>query len=352
MFFFSKSSSTLGIDIGTSSIKAVQLKKENDKFILESYGLVNVYYPADSAAKIDVVAQTANVLRTLYERSRFSCKRIIMSLPSNLAFVSILNFPPMSEKEIQKSVEYQAKKYIPLPMSDVNLGWQLLEEAQPPKTPSKLVTADDLAKMPVLLTAVPKTVINNYVSLAEQAGFEVVALEIESLSLIRSLIGEQDMSSILLVDIGAKSTILSVVHHGYLWATRHLSIGGDTITTSIAHSMGLSFERAEQMKRTSFQEGPASPAFGVTRNVIEIIKQEVQQIIRITENQGKKISKIILTGGGSKLPGLIEEFKNLSPKVETGNPFTQITRNPQVVDHLNDMAPQLAVSVGLAMRAK
>ncbi|MEK9181218.1 MAG: type IV pilus assembly protein PilM [Patescibacteria group bacterium] len=346
MFFFSKSNSVLGIDIGTSYVKAVQLKKGSPSPILESYGVVNVIYPTESVERFDAVKQTAEILKALYAKAGFTTKKAVISIPSNVAFVSILTVPKMSDKELQKSIEYQAKKYIPLPIMDVNLGWQILEDPSSNKAGSL-----EAARVKVLLTAVPKNVISNYARLIELAGFEPLAMEPESLSLIRSLVDTQDRSGLLIVDVGAKSTSLSLVEKGYLWSTRHLTVGGDTITATIAKNMGLSFDRADQMKRSSdFGSNVVSPVTQVTQNIIEMIKSEIQQLVRIAENQGKKISKIILTGGGSKISGFEQDFLSLGLKVEKGNPLKSVAYNKSVESKLLQLHPQLAVSMGLALR--
>lgn len=346
MFPFLKSNSVLGIDVGTSYIKAVQLKSGQGMPVLESYGIVNVIYPSQVVDKIDVVKQTAEILKTLCARSHFSTRRAVVSLPSNVAFVSVLTVPRMSEEELQKAVEYQAKKYIPLSLNDVNLGWQTLEE-----TKKGVDEKAENYRVKVLLTAVPKNVINNYSKVMEMAGLEPLAIEPESISLIRSLVPASDLHGILIVDVGAKTASISMVDQGYLWATRQLTVGGDTITASIAKSMGLSFERADQIKRMEMSTvGAVSPAMQMTKSIVEMIKSETQQLIRIAENQGKKITKIILTGGGSKLPNLEQEFSSLGPVVEKGNPLQHISLPPGSESKIQQLAPQLAVSLGLALR--
>jgi type IV pilus assembly protein PilM len=347
MFFFSKTRSLLGIDIGTSYIKAVQLKRGAGKPILENYGLVNVVYPIDSQIKFDAVKQTAEILIQLYQRAGFTTKQAVLSIPSNIAFVSILTLPPMPEPEMEKSIEYQAKKYIPLSISDVNLGWQILDDIDHKSFQQK----DVIPRVKVLLTAVPKNVIKNYLQVSEMAGLEVKALEIESLSMIRSLITPEERGGVLIVDIGAKATILSFVYQGYLFATRHLTIGGDSITTSIANSMGINFERADQMKRNIIEsQAFTSPAQYIVRNMIGIIKNEIQQFIRMTEDQNRVISKIILTGGGSKMVGLPEALNGLAGKIEYGNPLLGVSFSSMLENKLSALAPQLSVSIGLAMR--
>lgn len=349
MFRLSKPDSLIGVDIGTSFIKAVQIKQALDKFELESYGVVNVVYPTESQMKFDAITQTAEIIKALHHRAGFTTKKVAVSLPSNVAFVSILNFPPMTEKEMQKSVEYQAKKYIPLPIADVNLGWQVVEETKILKTPDK--DSPELAtKVKVLLTAVPKNVINNYLKVMEAVGYEVLALEIESMSLVRSLVPPGDKSSYVILDIGARSTILSFISQGSLQVTRHLTIGGDSITASIANSMGISLERAEQMKRNRFEPNSLTPSVQIVKNVIDLIKFETQQFIKMTENQSKNPVKLVLTGGGSKLPGLDRELGALAVEVSEGNPFARVSFDQKLSDKMGVLSAQLAVAIGLAMR--
>ena len=348
MLFFSKSSSVLGVDIGTAYIKAVQLKKGQAKPILESYGLVNVAYPTDSMEDFDPVVQVAQILKALHEKAKFTTKQVVVSLPSNVAFVSILDMPPLSDKELPKSVEYQARKYIPLPLTDVSLGWQILEDPRQLKSPEGVKTE---GKLKILLTAVPNNVIANYRRLFELAGLEIQAVEIESLSVIRSLLAEEESGGALIVDIGAKATILSLVYGRYLWSTSYVSAGSDTITSSIAKSLGVSFERAEEFKRDSLSSGVDSPVTSITRTVIDLIKSQIQQLALISENQGKKISKLILTGGGSQIPGLELEFSSIFPTVEFGRCLDRVSYAPDLEERLTRVSSQLSVAIGLAMRS-
>jgi len=351
--FFSKTKrkSILGIDIGTSFIKAVQLKKEKNgqPYVLESYGIVRVVYPVHpKEGKIDPIKQTAEVLKELHARSKFTTKEVSLSLPSNVAFVSVMELPPMPESEIQRSVEYKAKKYIPLPLSEVNLSWQILEEYAKTESPAQ---KNNSGKINILITAVAKSVVENYVRLAQLAGLDLSVLEIESLSTMRSLVKPDDSEGKIIIDIGAKSSIISLLYRGYLRASRHLSVGGDSITNSIAKSLGVSFDRAEQMKFSTLANETNPAVAHLAQAVLEIIKSETQQLIRVAENHGQKIEKVILTGGGSRLLGIENNFIDLVPKVERGNPLAEINYNPLLKNKLNNLAPQLAVAIGLAMRS-
>src|SRR3989344_312210 len=155
--FFSRSKSKLGVDIGTSTIKVVQLKRDNGKFLLETYGMVNAASQVMSKADVDVISQTAGVLKTLLEKAKVTTKKVIASLPNNIVFVSVIDMPALSDKELKNAIEWEARRYVPLPLEEVTLSWSVMRESQ---------TAE---KIKVLITAVPTTVIENYLRMFKLA---------------------------------------------------------------------------------------------------------------------------------------------------------------------------------------
>src|SRR6185369_13114289 len=146
---------------------------------------------------------------------------------------------------------FEAKKYVPLPLQEVALSWSVIDDKKSKsakEAEAGLKPHGDPQRVKVLLTAVPTVVVNNYLKVFQLAGLEAEALEIEALALIRSLVGE-DLNNNLLIDIGAKSTSINLVDSGYLRLSKNLNIGGDTITTSLAQSLSVNFNRAEQFKK-------------------------------------------------------------------------------------------------------
>ena len=355
---FSKKKSILGLDIGTSYIKAVQLKPAGEKFELENYGMVHVTYSEEVGKNTDVIKHTAEIIKNLRNKAKFTSKKVALSIPPNVAFVSVISLPKMSPKEMQKSVEYKAENYIPLPLAEVNLSWQILPEGPVLKKPEKQSDGSGLksanidrpGESQVLLTAVAKNVVNNYLNIVQSAGLEPVALEVESLSAIRALVSEQDRGSLLVVDVGAKTTHLSMIKDKNLWGSRHVNVGGETITLNIARSLGISFERAEQMKRTPLQQNSNSPVESIAKPVLDQIKSESVQLLRVSANQEKKVSKVILTGGGSKFGGFKKTLSSLGIPVEEGQFLDKIDYNPGLASHLKPISAQLSIAAGLAMR--
>src|SRR3989344_2609428 len=128
MFFFG-SNRTLGVDIGTSSIKVAQLKKEAGKFFLETYGAVNVTFDTGSKG-FDAIAETADILKKLLERTKVTTKKVVASLPNSIVFVSMIEIPEMSDKELKDSIQWEARRYVPLPLEDVTLSWSVYRDPE------------------------------------------------------------------------------------------------------------------------------------------------------------------------------------------------------------------------------
>lgn len=351
---FSKPKSQLGVDIGSSNIKIVQLRPKDDKFVLETYGLVNFAYQIASkdSSTNSGVTLTAQLLKDLVVKSRATTNKIVASLPNSSVFTSVIELPKIPENELKTAVEFEAKKYVPLPLEEVALSWSVIEDRRAKINPDTNLGDFKKANEPkikVLLTAVPTAVVDNYLKVFQMAGLEPMALEIESLSLIRSLVGE-DLNIYLLIDIGAKSTSINLVDSGYLRLSKSLNVGGDTVTGSIAQSLSVNFTRAEQFKKDFGLGGAAQTIPQVMRPILDIIKNEATHLISLFESRGERIDKILLSGGGSKLPSLKEYFSVLGKPVVLANPWSQILYSPDLTPVVEPLGSNLAVAVGLAMR--
>lgn len=334
--FFSHSKSKLGIDIGTSTIKIVQLKEEEGRFILETYAEVNASAQLGNA-DVDVVGETARLLRELVDKAQVSTKKVVASLPNNLVFVSIIDMPVLSDKELKNAIEWEARRYVPLPLEEVTLQWSVMRESA------------NAQRLKVLLTAVPTTVVDNYLRMFRLAGLEPLALDIEALALIRCLVGERP-DGFLIIDIGARNTSLNLVDKGFLRISRNLPVGGDTITSGIAQSLKVSAARAEQFKTDLGLSGNLDQIPQVMKAALESIKNETSQLIKIYESSGGSINEIIFTGSGSYMPGLSAYFANLGIKVSLGEPLRFVEYDPRLRASLSKVSLGLSVALGLAMR--
>jgi type IV pilus assembly protein PilM len=209
--FFSKQKSIVGVDIGTSYIKLAQITHDQSGGtgkVLDTYGIVNTSGKAGSSNTDSFIHDTAALLSNLLDKARVSTKRCVASLPNSSVFTSVIDMPTMTESEMASAMQYEAKKYVPLPFSEVNLSWSVISRS------------DDSKTSKVLLIAVPIQVKENYIKLFELAGLQLEILEIEALALIRSLIIDTNRNSAI-IDIGAKATGVNVVKDGLLQLTRN-----------------------------------------------------------------------------------------------------------------------------------
>jgi type IV pilus assembly protein PilM len=346
---FSKQKSQLGIDIGTSNIKLVELKASESNFALSTYGIASAAYNLSGKDSGTAITQTAKVIRELVKRSGATTNKAVASLPNNVVFTSVIELPKIPENELKKAVEFEAKKYVPLPLEEVALSWSILADNPSKSTGESYLGAPPDDKQKVLLTAVPSLVIDNYVKMFSEAGLEPQALEIEALALIRSVIGD-DAGAILLIDVGAKGTSVNVVDNGYLRFSKSLGVGGDTITQSLAQSLSVNFARAEQFKKDFGMTAAGAQIPQVIRPVLDMVKNEASQLINLFESHGNRMTKIILSGAGSRLPGLVEYFGTLGKPISLAEPWSKINYPPDLKPVVNPLGINLAVAIGLAMR--
>jgi|SRR5579872_1825683 len=331
---FSSKKSVLGVDIGTDNIKIAQITSKDNVHTLDTYGVVNVSFKIDDMVE-DNITKTANVLKNLIEKAEVTTRKVVASLPNSTVFTSIIEMPKMSDSELKTAVEFEAKKYVPLPMSELTLSWVILEKLSD-------------GKSTVLITAVPNNILRSYMQIFQIAKLEPVALEIEALALIRSVVGD-DKGNNLLVDIGARSTHLNIIERGNLVLARSVPIGGETITTKIAENLKISVARAEQFKK-DFGINQASLIPETIKPILQAMKTEAKQLQSIYQARGKKFDKILLAGGGANLPGLAEFLGDLGPKVFLGDPLSRLTFDPGLKPLLQQYSGSLSVAIGLALR--
>lgn len=348
---FSKPKAHLGVDIGTANIKIVQLRPEDNKFVLETYGLVNVAYQLSNKDSGSAIQHTADVLKKLVSQAQVTTHKIVASLPNSVVFTSVIEIPKIPDNEIKSAVESEAKKYVPLPLEEVALSWIKIEEKKKINLDSNLgnYSKTDENKTKILLTAVPSIVVENYLKVFNLAGLQPIALEIEALALIRSLVGE-DSDTLLVIDIGAKNTSINLVDNGYLKLSKNLAVGGDTITTSIAQSLNVSFVRAEQFKKDFGLSSQGQQLPQVMRPILDVIRNEAVQLVSLYESRGDKINKILLSGAGSKIPSLAKYFENLNKPVLLANPWARVMYPEKLQPVVESLGLNLAVAAGLAMR--
>ncbi|MCC7522812.1 type IV pilus assembly protein PilM [Candidatus Uhrbacteria bacterium] len=344
------SASYLGVDIGYGGMKMVELKNEKGRARLVTYAYANL--PSDSLDKslLNDIPFAADLLKKMVAKSKATAKKSISALPISSVFSSILSVPTVNDKELKDAVAMQAKKLIPLPLEEVSLDTKIIDKIEKPTDGAKPATR-------VLVTAAPKTLVTKYLEIFKQAGLELVSLETEAFAEIRALIGK-DRSTIMVVDIGSLRTNILVVENGIPFITRSIATGGTAITQTIAKTLGIPLEQAESMKRDikSMQAfaptGDLSPILTVlVKPILDEIKYSFNQYQQQANGSGKRIEKIILTGGSALLPRL-SEFLTQQMNVNTylGNPWARVVFPPDLRPVLEELGPRFAVPIGCAMR--
>ncbi|PIV10427.1 MAG: hypothetical protein COS49_00580 [Candidatus Portnoybacteria bacterium CG03_land_8_20_14_0_80_41_10] len=351
MFLFKKKlKSHLGIDIGASAIKLVELELEEGRHKLKNYSIFslkdylkeNWYQIPSETGKLSNDEQ-ASIIREALKEAKIKSSTAFLSLPVYSTFSTLIDFPAMSEKEIETAIPYEAKKYVPLPLNEVVLDWSIVNSLEKQKG------------LQVLLMAVPKKIIDDSKKILQSANLSLSALESEVFSLSRSLVGN-DKSTLMLIDIGARSVSLSIVDDGYVRMIGNLEMGGLKLTKTISQQMKIDLEEAEKLKK-NLPIGQGNAAIQLKEaihSVLDTIIFEVKKVIDAHQNKYKQqVSKCILVGGGIQVPGLTDYFINkLGVEVSLGNPFARVIYPPLLEPTLKELSPSLAVAVGLAMRGE
>ncbi len=348
-FFGKKTKSFLGVDIGASAIKIVQLKKENERYKLGNYAIYLLkeqlkrsnYQVGSDSSKIPAL-EMAEIIKKTMGKAEIKAKDVYLSVPVYSSFSTLVDLPQMSEKEIASAIPYEARKYVPIPISEVVLDWSLVS------LPNKA------AGRQVLIIAVPKKVINYYNEIMKLAGLTVGGIEEETFSLSRVLVGN-DQSAILLVDAGARSINASIIDDGYIRVSHNLELGGLKVTKAIAEQMNFDISKAEEIKKgisAQASDSHAAQVENISRSILKLIALEIIKIIDNYQNKYKrKVGKCILVGSGVHLVGFVDYLtENLSLDVSLGDPFARIGYPGLLKPAIKELGPSLAVAVGLAMR--
>ncbi len=350
------SKSKLGIDIGTASIKLVELSKESGRFKLENYGLFELKSEdsEQSVSDQDIVWGIKEILN----RGKIKNRDAVVSIPSFNTFSTVITMPFLSEEDVAKTIPYEARKYIPLPLNDVVLDWAIIGINQPNN--NKQVVDDKKgsssgSKTPtveVFIVAVPKDQTNRYQTIIKLAGMNLVALELENTAIIRALLGN-DLSPTAIINIGGRSTSILVVDGGFERASHNYEIGGFEITKSIARSLNVSLKRAEELKRSlGLKNANSDMITSAMSSLVDLIVSETKKTIHNYEDIKKvNITKVLLVGGLANMPMFVEYFtQKLNLPIFSGNPLSRVIYSSQLGPIKMELNSDFAIALGLAMR--
>lgn len=360
--FKKKSHSFLGIDIGTTGIRMVQLGLNDKEVRLENYAYtetkeyMEIFSDGKKAANVRMSdTEILHDLLKIIEEAKITARETAISIPISSAFSSVMTLPNVPESEIGEAVNYEAKQYIPLPLSEVVFDWSVIrKKIQENKTDDKNTDSKQVTKLSILLVAIPKETTKKYTDIIEQTKLQLVVLETESFSLARSLVGNGEGVS-MIVDIGNKTTSIIIVENGSVSKSYSIpGAGGEEITKVISHGFEIDFKRAETLKRDvglTFS-GPQKKVSEIALPIIDIIISEIRKVSDSYSNKNKEnITNIIISGSSANLPGLVDYFsKELNITVEIADPWKNIVHDKALSEKLKQLSTSFSVSVGLALR--
>lgn len=385
--FSNTSSSYLGIDFDSHSVKVVELKNEKGKPRLVTYG----YYDHDLEKRLsekdeNMRKEIAAIILEVCRKANTKSKVAIAGLPAFSVFSSIVRLPALSKKDLASAIKWEAKKVVPLPIEEMILHWDILEEnaadmALPkvqiegkPELPldeiketekkNTFISAENFSNIPrkkglesakILLTAAPKDLVLRYMEIFKHTDITLLSLDTEQFALIRALVG-YDTSSLMIVDIDFTVTNISIIQNGIPFLNRSINVGGLTITKAIANSLNINLQRAEQFKYDiglNVSETASSEIPKTIEAAFAAIIDEIRYSMNLFKTQGNKnsLEKIILTGGSSllaHLPAYISHIFQI--RAVLGDPWARIIYPEELKPALNEIGPRFSVAIGLAMK--
>lgn len=345
--------SFLGVDIGTSAIRVVELSKRGGGFKLENYGEVktSALYRKESVISVrgkNLIPSNQDIAKAIdavLGEAKITVREVNLTIPDFSSFFTSFELPSLAKKEIQEAVRYEAHHYIPLPMSEVALDWQIIEGT---------VSKHKSTSLKVLTVAIPKEVVSQYQQIATFCQLNLKFLEAEVFALSRAAIREKE-KIVALLDLGAYSSTISIIEKGVVKTSHSFDISGNELTATLSRALNIDYEKAEKLK---IEQGlkEADEKGELLKEIISpIIDLILVQFNKVSESffqaEGKEVEKVILAGGSVLLPGLKEYFYDkIEKEIEIADPFKNISCPPLLEKTLKEIGPSYAIAVGAAMK--
>jgi type IV pilus assembly protein PilM len=343
----------VGLDIGSSGIKLVQLKENRGRYVLQKFG----FKPLEPEVIVDGTVmdegRVVSAIKELFDELNVKVKQVAVSISGHAVIIKKISLPPMPDDELEGQVKLAAEQYIPFDINEVNIDFHVLPQAEGE-------AAGD-GEMSVILVAAKKDKINELTELVKGAGLlpmvmDVDAFAIENMHAINYPMSREDTTA--LVNVGASVMNINIVSKGTSLFTRDIPIGGNRYTESIQRELGLSFEDAEAVKKGGKTSGSNQAA--AAQSVIESVNAEVASEIARTIDYFKStvtdgdVQQLLLCGGGAQIAGLVKQLRDrMHAVVEIANPFAEVDTSGSDFDQatLSELASMASVGVGLALRS-
>lgn len=353
--------SVVGIDIGTSSIKVVELEVVDERSVLKNYGEISLGALAGVETGKSVTLsheKLADALKEILREAGIETRHASFAMPFNASLLTVAELPDVSRKDLENMIPLEARRYIPVPIDEVTIDWWVLPKRKNEvKATANEQGKNSIGKVEVIIAAIHNEVINNYESIKKQVGLsdEASHFEIEIFSTLRAVVGG-DLATTLVVDIGAVGTKLALVDDGIVRGSHVIPVGGQDVTIALAQALSLPFAEAENIKCGAGITGGAQ-AIQVRTAAETYFSRTLSETKHFIENYEHKydtrIKKIILVGGGAALRGVDKKFEETFPGISVfvGDPFSRLETPAFLGPTLKELSPHFSVAVGVALKA-
>lgn len=355
--------SVVGVDIGSSAIKIVQLKNKEGVAVLETYGEIALgpFAEKEVGQATNLSSQKlAEALKDLIKEASITSKTCGVAVPFASSLVKLIEVPPLDIKKLETVVPIEARKYIPVPISEVQLDYFVV-----PETEQKLflgakdiedMETQELQNKMVLIVAMHNETLRRYSETMKLAGLNPVFYEIEVFSNIRATVAHS-LAPVAIIDLGAATSKLYLVELGIILASHVISVGAQDITRSLAKSTHISITKAEEIKRQAgiltgvSNNDAARVSHAATLTMEQIFTEARRVLLGFQRKYNKVITKVVLTGGGASLKG-VPEFarQQLELETEVAQPFSYVQAPAFLEETLKEAGPDFTVSLGVALR--
>jgi type IV pilus assembly protein PilM len=338
----------VGLDIGTSSIKVVELHRRGSSIQLNRFGVKPIPFGSLDGGAIKSPQILADYIKQAMAESRIKTKDVVIAVAGQTVIVRHIKFPIMERSELANAIQFEAERYIPFPVEEASIDFEI-------------ISTDTVSnEMEVMLVATQRQLIESHIQALLAAGLQPIAIDVQPFALIRSLglLASQTPGTTVILDIGAGTSDLLIYKGGSPRFTRIIPIAGSRITQAIADAYGCSFEEADKLKIKyadalgSQVEGDQGRVYNAIRGILDEMIIEIRRSIDYYRLQQRSddINQVVIAGGGAKLPNCEELFsRELGMRVSKGNPLYLLNSN-HISEEILNYSPILAVSIGLALR--
>ena len=353
--FFKKESSVLGVDIGSSAIKIVQIKRKRGRAVLETYGelALGPYAGVEIGRATNlppekIIEAVKDILREA-KTTTVSCGS---ALPLASSLISFITIPPVPDKQIADVVALEARKYIPVPLSEVMLDYSIIPREEAYAT-DDAVTKTEKQGHDILVVAIHNEYLTNYQTIMSSCGLIPSFYEIEIFSSIRAAT-DQGLGTNMIIDMGARVTKLYIIERGILRSSHIINKGSQDITLALSKTLSISVIEAERLKRIyGLRAGPEHKEMIeiITVNLDYIFYEANAALLNYQKKYAKNISKVIMTGGGVLLKGFTDAAKiSFQTDIVYADPFGKLETPAFLAEELAQAGPEFAVAIGVALR--